>query len=55
MLEKNFFLGKKDCEMVIGYTFSVGYIYRADCILLQIIFTSHLILPIKIACYFGTF
>jgi hypothetical protein len=22
---------EKDCEMVIGYTFRVGYIYRADC------------------------
>jgi hypothetical protein len=29
--EKKFFNGKKDGERVIGYTFHVGYIYRADC------------------------
>ncbi len=30
-VEKNFLHRKKDREMVIGYTFRVGYIYRADC------------------------
>jgi hypothetical protein len=29
--EKKFYMGKKDCEMLIGYTFRVGYTYRADC------------------------
>jgi hypothetical protein len=28
--EKKFLHRKKDCETVIGYTFRVGYIYRAD-------------------------
>jgi hypothetical protein len=28
---KKFLHGKKDCEMIIGYTFRVGYIYRAGC------------------------
>jgi hypothetical protein len=31
-VEKKFLHRKKDREMVIGYTFRVGYIYRADCI-----------------------
>ncbi len=33
-VKKNFLHGNKDGDMVIGYTFRVGYIYRADCILL---------------------
>jgi hypothetical protein len=28
---KIFSYGKKDGEMLIGYTFRVGYTYRADC------------------------
>jgi hypothetical protein len=34
--KKKFFNGKKDGETVIGYTFRVGYIYRADCIYLKL-------------------
>ncbi len=30
-LKKKFLHRKKDRETVIGYTFRVGYIYRADC------------------------
>jgi hypothetical protein len=31
MLKKIFLHGKNDSKMAIGYTFHVGYIYRADC------------------------
>jgi hypothetical protein len=31
-VDKKIFTWEKDGEMVIGYTFRVGYIYRADCI-----------------------
>jgi hypothetical protein len=29
--QKSFLYGKKDGKMLIGYTFCVGYTYRADC------------------------
>jgi hypothetical protein len=30
-LQKSFSHGKKDGKVLIGYTFCVGYTYRADC------------------------
>jgi hypothetical protein len=30
-LQKSFSHGKTDCKVLIGYTFCVGYTYRADC------------------------
>jgi hypothetical protein len=35
-LPKSFSHGKKDGKMLIGYTFCVGYTYRADCSLIYV-------------------
>jgi hypothetical protein len=41
-VEKKFLHRKKDRETVIGYTFRVGYIYRADCNIIML-FTCTLV------------
>ncbi len=48
--KKKFFNGKKYGETVIGYTFRVGYIYRADCTVTLTRFKS---MSLKVFSQFG--